>query len=139
VDVRGPVPERFISMKTYLFPLVSAMAVTVLLSAPAIAAPPLEGPAPIITNTDHPSLAPIEGTVGQTDTETPNAGSLTGSVKNMAPVRGKPRPEELIKPGESASGLTIPGASSGSSLGSGSNSTLGPKTEPEENLDPDSD
>lgn len=104
------------------------MAVAVLLSAPAIAAPALETPSPIYTNTEQPDLAPIEGTEGQTDAEKANQASPTGSVKNMAPVRGTPMKEELgiFKPGDNASGLTAPGASSGSSLGSGSNSTLGP-------------
>jgi hypothetical protein len=121
-------------MKTYLFPLVPAMVVSALLSVSAIAAPAL---APIITDTDHPNLAPIEGTFGQTDTEQPNVASPTGSVKNMAPTRGKPSNSELkgIEPASSASGLTVPGASSGSSLGSGSNSTLGSTPEPAEKSD----
>jgi hypothetical protein len=120
-------------MKTYLFPLVPAVAVTVLLGAPAIAAPALQEPTPIYTNTDQPNLAPVEGTAGQTDLEQPNQASPSGAVKNMAPVRGKPTKEELekINPGDSASGLTLPGASSGSSFGPGSNSTLGPTTEPD--------
>jgi hypothetical protein len=120
-------------MKTYLFPLVPAMVATVLLSAPAIAAPALDTSAPIITDTDHPNLAPIEGTAGQTDTEQLNGASPSGSVKNMAPTRGNPlNSEKGLNPGDSASGLTVPGASSGSSLGSGSNSTLGPTTSPED-------
>ncbi|HEV7403463.1 MAG TPA: hypothetical protein VGO11_11065 [Chthoniobacteraceae bacterium] len=120
-------------MKTYLFPLVPAMAVAVLLGTPAIAAPALPVVPPIYTNTEQPTLAPIEGIYGQTDAETPNEASPTGAVKNMAPVRGQPLKEELIK--ESVSGLTVPGAASGSSLGTGINRTLGPATEPE--VDPD--
>lgn len=109
------------SMKTYLSSLVPAMAVSVLLGASAIAAS-----APIITNTDHPTLAPIEANIDNTQ---PSEASPTGAVKNMAPVRGKPLTNELAEPAESASGLTLPGASSGSSLGSGSNSTLTSKPE----------
>jgi hypothetical protein len=121
-------------MKTYFFPLAPAVAVMALISASAIAAPVTNTVSPIITDTDHPNLAPIEGTAGQTDLETPNQASPSGSVKNMAPTRGQPNKSELkgINPDESASGLTIPGASSGSSLGEGSNSTLGPTTDPQE-------
>lgn len=102
------------SMKTYRFPLVPVMVAAALLGTPAIAAPALSEPAPIITNTDHPSLAPVEGTLGQTDSEKPNAASPSGAVKNMAPVRGEPLKGELVQSGESASGLKLPGASSGS-------------------------
>ena len=80
----------------------------------------------INTTTDSPSKGALNAP-GQTSTTEPNNASPTGATRNMAPVRGQPSQGSVpADPNKSASGLTTPGASSGSSLGTGSNSTLNP-------------
>ena len=80
----------------------------------------------ISTTTDSPAKG-ASNPPGQTSTTEPNSASPTGATRNMAPVRGQTSQGSTpADPNKSASGLTTPGASSGSSLGSGSNSTLNP-------------
>jgi hypothetical protein len=118
-------------MKTLLFPLATIVLPTAMLLSQAAANPNFEEgsgllpDAPLITESD----AAIAGTEGQTNATQLNSASPTGATKNMAPTRGEPLPEERLDnsrtENSSASGLTTPGASGGSSLGPGSNSTLG--------------
>ena len=93
------------------------------------AAPNAPGGA-ISTTTDNPSKDALNNT-GKSSAVEANPASPTGATRNMAPVRGQAATPPAVKDANSsASGLTTPGASSGSSLGSGSNSTITPaKTE----------